>query len=396
MTALISEPPAPPACTDCAAPLAGPYCAACGQKAEPLRQPTHHFVRDAAAEALSYDGRVWRTFAALLVRPGALTVAYAAGRRQRYLRPLRVYLTSTLLFFFLLSTVDPVGRVQQSLRDGEGRADSVTVGARLTETRARLAGADSSRTRIARLDSLAASVGNANFATATGRAEAAQARDAALAFADSVRDAAGDGRLERSRDRAEIALLRSWPRDSVVAAADLDDATAILFPGASGIDSDGPAWLTDGKTARMIRESRTAGDRADAFAAFSRSAIRHVPTVMFLLLPLFALMLKALYARRGWTVAEHVVFGLHTHAFAFIVFAVVTALAGAAPDSGAAWSVSLVLVCTVPLYVVLAQKRVYGQSWRKTLVKAVLLGWAYATALLFGLVGVILLAAVLG
>ena len=383
------------ACSDCGAALAGPYCAACGQKVEPLRQPAHHFVRDAAAEVVSYDGRVWRTFAALLVRPGTLSVAYAEGRRQRYLRPLRVYLTSTLLFFFLLSTVDPVGRVQRALLDDEGRADSVTVGARLAETGARLVGADSVQTRISRLDSLAASAETTDFTTAAGRAEAARARDAALALADSLRDA-GNGRTERSRDRAELALLRSWPPDSVVAVADLDDATAVLFPDSAGISIDGPAWFTEGETVRRFRDSRTAADRAEAVAAFSRNAIRHVPTVMFLLLPLFALLLKALYARRGWTIAEHVVFGLHTHAFAFVVFAAMTLIAWVAPGSDAVGTVSLVLFATIPLYFVLAQKRFYGQTWGKTLAKAVLISTAYNMALLFGLAGVIVLAAVLG
>lgn len=396
---LVAPASAPPAgaCSDCGAALAGPYCAACGQKVEPLRQPAHHFVRDAAAEVVSYDGRVWRTFAALLVRPGALTVAYAQGRRQRYLRPLRVYLTSTLLFFFLLSTVDPVGRVQRSLLDDDGRGDSVTVGARLAETRTRLTGADSARTSFSPLDSLAATAGEADFSTAAGRAEAAQARDAAQALADSLRGVARSyGRVERSRDRAELALLRSWPPDSVVAVADLDDATAILFPDSAGMSIDGPAWITEAETVRRFRDSRTAADRAEAVAAFSRNAIRHVPTVMFLLLPLFALLLKALYARRGWTIAEHVVFGLHTHAYAFVVFAVMTLLAWLAPGTDAGGTVSLILFATIPLYFVLAQKRFYGQTWGKTLVKAVLLSAAYNTALLFGLVGVIVLAAVLG
>ena len=425
MTAAPPVPLAPPvrACSDCGAALAGPYCAACGLKAEPLRQPAHHFVRDAAAEAVSYDGRVWRTFAALLFRPGALTAAYAEGRRQRYLRPLRVYLTSTLLFFFLLSTVDPVGRVQRSLGDDDGRADTVRVAERLTATRARLAtadsapadstgaastGADSTGAGVGALarppvsvavgrDSVATLGRRPDARTADGRAEAAQARDDALAFADSLRDADPDEeRLDRQRARAEIALLSTWPPDSAVAVADLDDATAILFPDRATVKINGPTWITEGAAVRMIRDSRTAGDRADAFAAFSRNAIRHVPTVMFLLLPLFALLLKGLYARRGWTLAEHVVFGLHTHAFAFVVFAAMTGIAWAASGSDAAGIALLVLLAAIPLYVVLAQKRFYGQSWRKTVAKTVLLGSAYVTALMFGLVGVVVLAAVFG
>jgi len=65
-----------------------------------LRLPTlREFVREAAGRYVALDGRFWRTMFALLARPGFLTREYLAGRRRRYIRPARLYLFATLIFF---------------------------------------------------------------------------------------------------------------------------------------------------------------------------------------------------------------------------------------------------------------------------------------------------------
>jgi hypothetical protein len=86
-------------CRNCGAPIGGAYCAACGQETA-LRLPTlREFVREAAGRYVALDGRFWRTMFALLARPGFLTREYLAGRRRRYIRPARLYLFATLIFF---------------------------------------------------------------------------------------------------------------------------------------------------------------------------------------------------------------------------------------------------------------------------------------------------------
>ena len=59
------------------------------------------------------------------------------------------------------------------------------------------------------------------------------------------------------------------------------------------------------------------------------------------------------------------------------------------------WAVGL-LLASIPVYFLVAQKRVYGQSWRKTVVKAFVLGTVYNGVLIAGLVGVFALAAFWG
>lgn len=81
---------APAACLNCGAPLDGAYCAACGQQAVDLAAPTWHVVREAVADAMDVDGRVFRT-ARALITPGRLTVEFLRGRRAPYVGPLKLF-----------------------------------------------------------------------------------------------------------------------------------------------------------------------------------------------------------------------------------------------------------------------------------------------------------------
>ena len=63
------------------------------------------FLKDAAGRYVSLDGRLWRTLAALLFRPGFLTREYLAGRRRRYVRPARLFLVLSIAMFALFRVV---------------------------------------------------------------------------------------------------------------------------------------------------------------------------------------------------------------------------------------------------------------------------------------------------
>ena len=101
-TALVGAPP-PGRCENCDAPLSGRYCAACGQRREPPVHSLWHFMRVAAEDLTHADSRLWRTLAALLLRPGYLTREFLAGHRARYLPPLRLYLVLSVVFFLYAS-----------------------------------------------------------------------------------------------------------------------------------------------------------------------------------------------------------------------------------------------------------------------------------------------------
>ena len=76
----------------------------------------HDFAHEATHEFLHLDGKILNTVKLLVFKPGQLTREFVEGRRARYISPLRVYLTFSLLFFFL-AAVSPRGSV---IRVGTG------------------------------------------------------------------------------------------------------------------------------------------------------------------------------------------------------------------------------------------------------------------------------------
>ena len=100
--------PAAPAvrCDNCGAPVTARYCGACGQRLEPPVHSLWHFMRVATEDLTHADSRLWRTLWALLFKPGYLTHEFLAGRRARYLPPVRLYLVLSVVFFIWFSATN--------------------------------------------------------------------------------------------------------------------------------------------------------------------------------------------------------------------------------------------------------------------------------------------------
>ncbi len=97
---------APSVCLNCGHALDAPrpkYCPACGQETN-LRPPTlGEFAQQFGGSMMAAEGALWRTLVLLFTKPGQLTLEYLAGRRRRYVLPLRLYLTISLIAFIALS-----------------------------------------------------------------------------------------------------------------------------------------------------------------------------------------------------------------------------------------------------------------------------------------------------
>lgn len=118
---------------------------------------------------------------------------------------------------------------------------------------------------------------------------------------------------------------------------------------------------------RLALKMRVSGDDKVAEEFY-----HYISKLVFLLIPVFALLLKLLYIRRKKTYYEHLVFSLHFHSLIFLLYilAEIASIFIFGPQN----FIPLILF----VYLLFALKKVYGQKTGKTLLKNTLLLFSYA------------------
>lgn len=335
-------------CLNCGDATTGRYCPTCGQRKAEVLVSVRTLLADVLEDQLVLNRALPRTMGALLFRPGFLTSEYVRGRIVRYIAPFRLYLVSSVVFFLLLSFVGLGG---------------VTIG--LTAT-----------------DDLGAAVDSANAAL-DSLPEALRVRRQVLAELDTAampEAARAALRQQMAEVSAALDTLGDGPR---VRVPQIDLETPALPPGvlqpwARRIDTD---EIAPPFGAAIERKLAQVGHLpfADAVREVLRDLLEYAPHMVFLLLPLFAVILKLLYIRRSRYYAEHFVFALHVHAFVFTMFTVMFILP---------WDwINGIFLLWILVYVWLALRHVYRQGWARTTLKWWALGGTYFCFLLFGLIG---------
>ena len=90
----------PPGCANCGTALAGEWCHACGQRR--LRDRDRRLPQllgEFLSTATDLDSRFWRSLRALLFQPGLIASDHIAGRRQRWMAPVSLFLLANVLYF---------------------------------------------------------------------------------------------------------------------------------------------------------------------------------------------------------------------------------------------------------------------------------------------------------
>jgi Protein of unknown function (DUF3667) len=93
-------------CLNCGTVLTGNYCIECGQRATDVNLSVQTLLVEFIESLFSLEFGFWQTFKRLVFFPGALTEEYISGRRKRYSSPVRLYIMTSLLFFFLIGFMD--------------------------------------------------------------------------------------------------------------------------------------------------------------------------------------------------------------------------------------------------------------------------------------------------
>ena len=129
---------------------------------------------------------------------------------------------------------------------------------------------------------------------------------------------------------------------------------------------------------------------------FQHVVIATIPKAMFIFLPLIAFFHMLLYWRPRHRYAEHLLFFIHAHAFAFLAMSLLLLLNALGETvksmQGATNVLMAALSLYIPVYVVMAMRRVFKGGRLSIFFKACLLFSIYATVLALTMAGVVIYA----
>ena len=100
-----------------------------------------------------------------------------------------------------------------------------------------------------------------------------------------------------------------------------------------------------------------------------------LPRLMFILLPIFALLLKIVFLKRLYF--DHLIFSLHLHSAAYVVLAVMLPLETLADRNVAMLLLQVLSLVALVAYFVIALRRVYQPTWFAVSWKSVVVIFAY-------------------
>jgi hypothetical protein len=334
------QPPPLPYCENCGAPMAGPFCAQCGQAAIDYRRSFRHIIVDVLDSFLNWDSKFFATIGWLIARPWHLTNQFLAGRRVRYVHPLRLYLLVSILFFFVVNYWAKSIHADPSKLSAEDRAD---IAAELNDpdippkVKARVRGA---------LDAKGMTQPKAKMSPSAETAVTSQPSVTASP-PPSVTSPSPSG------DFGPLVQFDKPPSDKF------------------------EKWLEQRAKEKM-------GEHGSKMALFIATLFSNLPYMMLCCIPLFALVLKVLYVRKRIFYIDHLVYALHIHSFAYLAIMLIVlitlGLIRSIPGTFAGWIIAALWI-TFATQVFLSIRRVYRQGWFFTVFKFFLGGFAYLIVL---------------
>ena len=372
--------PAYPAgqCSNCGTKLIGPVCHSCGQTAESFHRPIWDLILDVLDGLFGLEGRLWRTLPPLMFQPGKLTRRYLSGARARYVMPFRLYLTASVLFFLAVFAIDAFGNDSgASILSPDERA---AVDAAIAEIP---------------LDELDGALEQQGIPQAQRTAMAEQLARGPGALAGDAGETAEEqaapetlGADELKQEIREALLRDRTPQAESGPAVGADEN------GANSLSSDAAGDAVDEGLAEIPLEVRERlADQADRIiddggASIAASMQVWAPRLMFVLLPIYALLLAMThFYKRGYFFYDHLVVSLHFHSVLFFGFILVLGL-GAIIGSAAA---GLGFVVWANYYLYRLHRVVYRHGRFSSLLRTVFLDVLYGVILFVGMLALLLI-----
>lgn len=84
-------------CLNCGSEVTGKFCSQCGQENIETRENFFHLAFHTIGDFFHFDSKFFRSIIPLLLKPGFLTQEHWAGKRVRYIHPLRLFFFVTIV-----------------------------------------------------------------------------------------------------------------------------------------------------------------------------------------------------------------------------------------------------------------------------------------------------------
>jgi rRNA maturation endonuclease Nob1 len=311
------------------------YCPYCGQEATD-NLTIGVLFSNTIENYFSIDARFFRSFIPLMIKPGVLPRRFVDGKRLKYLHPAQFYLFISVLFFFLFasSVREADSKVSQALEkgiDSEIVLDSVVMPEQdsVAIEQARKALKENQKitrmsdTDIARIDSVIAS----------------EAKAPGSSFS-----------------------LKKKELDSLIDTnAPLDQKLKAL-----GMEEDAGRFSRKFYQQLLKFYEKKGG-------GILQTLYDSIPIAMFLLMPLFAILLKIFYWSRG-NFAHHMVFSFYYFTFLFTSFCLLMLL-------NMIWDVpfglEFLVFMSFLIYLMIAMRNFYRSSWIGAFFKSGFISFIY-------------------
>jgi len=332
-------------CLNCGHIVEETYCPHCGQENIELKEDAWHMITHAIADYFHFEHKFFGTIKPLLFKPGKLTVDYVAGKRASFLHPIKLYIFISIVFFITIFSGN-------KKKEKETETNAV-----ITEKLKNDTVTSNSVQEVEQiLDYIPLSKSKKDSILKEVRKDIKENGSAAVNIGSSRKNKKRYNKLmsdEKSVEEYEK-KQRALPKEK------RDNFVVNYF----------------------IKKGIEFNKYPDPSAKIGEDMIKYVPKMMFLLLPLFALILKLVYIRKHRYYYEHLIYSFHTHSALFLSFIIIKGLTWL---TGFVFDISGWLqfagLCYITWYIYRSLRTFYGSSRWVTVLKFFFLNFCYSILL---------------
>jgi len=377
-------------CDNCKTPVAGMYCSHCGQSVESTLKYFWTVILHILDDVFSFDSRASRTLTPLMLKPGFLTNEYIIGRRVHYVPPLRLYLFVSILFFLSLNffAIDENGGV---LNIGNTQDSVIKVSEHITSLEAEKKTASTDRLTLIEKSIAKFATYKKDLTEQKSLLIKGMASEAVDLEFDKIEEPDNFSEKDQKRLSSLVEQLAKTKR------GEKTDFSPPKFT--IGNNEDGSFsldFLSDENNKKLDTFAKLLSKKSEkAFTEdptpLIREAVEKLPQLMFILLPLFAALLKFMFIFSKRLYLEHLTVALHSHSFIFLCILLIQLIGLCQPYLNAHYPLlgngadflEVVIALWMPIYLFIMQKRVYRQGMLLTTIKYFIVGSLYMLMIVF-------------